>query len=358
MRKNLLNGFFLSIVLSACSGVTPHIIVVCEGNSTGNDTIKWETKPAIEGEVKVYASTDPDKAPETVPVATAPIVNQCLLVKNNDTLNRYYYTLLFNDKYRVKVSSRNVIVPGTQNFRDLGGYSVYSCHKRVRWGMLYRSAQIDFGQNSTADKLRHIGIRTVIDLRDSSELPASPALTSQQGLRRINIPIRSGDLHSILDGIDKRRIQSDTVCRIVERLNRQIVANHAPQFRQLFDVLLDRRNYPAVIHCTSGKGRTGIASALVLAALGVDEESILYDYDLSNRYFDIPTASSYAYQLPAASQEALTTMYSAREAFLNAAKDEIERNYGSVNEYLRKAIGLTGDELKELRDILLVKDDR
>ena len=101
----------------------------------------------------------------------------------------------------------------------------------------------------------------------------------------------------------------------------------------------------------------GIASALVLAALGVDEESVLYDYSLSNHYFDIPTASSYAYHLPVPSQEALTTIYSAREAFLNAAKDEIERTYGGVDEYLRKAVGLQKEEMQQLRKILLVDEE-
>ena len=357
MRKNLLNGLFISIILSACSGATPHIIVVCEENSAGSSIVKWETKPAIEGQVKVYASTDPANVPETRPVATAPIASQCVVVTNSDTARRYYYTLLFNDKYRVKVSSRNVHVPGTQNFRDLGGYSVYSRHKRVRWGMLYRSAQIDLSQAPTVDKLRNIGIRTVIDLRDSSELPAPPAPAPSQGIRYVHIPIHAGNVADVLHGIDRQRIQSDTVYRIVERMNRHIVAEHADRFRQMFDVLLDSRNYPAVIHCSSGKGRTGIASALILSALGVDEESILYDYSLSNRYFDIPAASSYAYQLPAASQEALTTMYSARETFLNAAKDEIERTYGGVDEYLRKAVGLQKEEMQQLRKILLVDEE-
>ena len=81
------------------------------------------------------------------------------------------------------------------------------------------------------------------------------------------------------------------------------------------------------------------------------------DYRLSNRYFDIPAATSYAYELPTRSQEALTTVYSAREGFLDAAKDEIERAYGSVDDYLRRAIGLEKEDLKQLRKILLTNEE-
>ena len=92
-------------------------------------------------------------------------------------------------------------------------------------------------------------------------------------------------------------------------------------------------------------------------SLGVNSDIIMEDYRLSNDYFNIPSASSYAYNLPTRSQEAITTIYSAREDFLNAAKEEIERRYGDVDTYLQRAIGLTKEEIKKLQSILLVKND-
>lgn len=356
MYKNLLNGLALTLLLSACGRVTPHITAACEEDSASNSIImKWETRPAIEGEVKVFASTDPDHIRENRPVATAPIANQWMTIANNQPSQRHYYTLLFNDRYRVRVASRTVNVPGVQNFRDLGGYPVYAQHKRIRWGMLYRSARIDLSQPATRDKLNHLGIRTVIDLRTPSESPL-PAGTLPGQPRVVHIPIPVDCLTDILADIDQQRIQPDTIGRIVERINRHIVAANAPAFRQMFDVLLDKENYPAVIQCSTGKGRTGIALALVLSALGVNDDDIMTDYRLSR--FNIPTAISYVYELPVRSQEALITLFSARENFLNAAKDEIERTYGSVDEYLTKAVGLQKDELKDLRKILLVDEEK
>ena len=355
MYKNLLNGLALTLLLSACGRVTPHITAACEEDSASNSIImKWETRPAIEGEVKVFASTDPDHIRENRPVATAPIANQWMTIANNQPSQRHYYTLLFNDRYRVRVASRTVNVPGVQNFRDLGGYPVYAQHKRIRWGMLYRSARIDLSQPATRDKLNHLGIRTVIDLRTPSESPL-PAGTLPGQPRVVHIPIPVDCLTDILADIDQQRIQPDTIGRIVERINRHIVAANAPAFRQMFDILLDKENYPAVIQCSTGKGRTGIASALVLSALGVNDDDIMTDYRLSR--FNIPTAISYVYELPVRSQEALITLFS-RENFLNAAKDEIERTYGSVDEYLTKAVGLQKDEQRQLQEILLVKEEK
>lgn len=139
-------------------------------------------------------------------------------------------------------------------------------------------------------------------------------------------------------------------------MNRELVTNHQKELKKLFAVLLDRNNYPAVIHCTSGKGRTGVISALLLAALGVNEDVIMEDYRLSNDYFNIPKASKYAYKLPVNSQEAITTIYSAKEDFLNAAKGQIESEYGSVQAYLQKGIGLSTEDIEQLRSILLTNN--
>lgn len=188
MYKNLLNLLALVVLFPSCSGTAPHISVVCEENNVGNCIVKWEMAPLIKGNVKVYASTDPDAIPEDVPVAMADISDLKMTIITNDPAKRYYYTLLFGDKYRVKIATRNVNIPGIQNFRDLGGYPSYSTKKQVRWGMIYRSAEIDSLECYSRRELRNLGIKTLIDLRTSSETGRQSPLQKNSTLYIFPLP--------------------------------------------------------------------------------------------------------------------------------------------------------------------------
>lgn len=350
MYKNLFNLIAILCILPSCTDSLPAISVVCEENNVGNCIIKWETIPPLRGQVSVFASTDPDRIPEDIPVATANIAAGHMTIVTTDPTRRYYYTMVFNNKYRMKIATRNINIPGIQNFRDLGGYKGYH-GKKVRWGLLYRSAQIDSIDCCSFRELKNIGVKTIIDLRSEAELHNYPRL--QDGFHVIHLPIATGNMENILREIQEGKIKTDTIYRMVESMNRELVKNYQKEYKQMFDILLDKENYPVILHCSSGKGRTGVASALILASLGVNPDIIMEDYRLSNEYFNIPKASKYAYKLPAYSQEAITTLFSAKEDFLNAATEEIERYYGDVNTYLRKGIGLSKADMNQLRGILL-----
>ena len=352
MYKNLLSWLTILLVFPSCTDSRPNILVACEENNIGNCIIKWETNPAIEGQVKVYASTSPDLIPENSPVAMANISDGKMTIITEDPTQRYYYLMVFNNKYRTEVATRNINITGIQNFRDLGGYKSPGTGKETRWGMIYRSAQIDNIPPCARQELANIGIRTIIDLRSEKEYRNNPPLNDKR-FKILHIPIFAGNIENILIGIQQEKIKTDTINRLIEQINRELVTNYKSQFKQIFTYLLNPDHYPVVIHCTSGKGRTGVVSALLLASLGINEEYIMNDYRLSNYYFDIVKASKFAYNLPTNSQEAITTIYSAKEDFLNAAKEQIEMEYGNVQTYLKKGIGLSNEEIKQLRSILL-----
>jgi protein-tyrosine phosphatase len=104
------------------------------------------------------------------------------------------------------------------------------------------------------------------------------------------------------------------------------------------------------VHCAAGKDRTGIAIALLLAALDVPHETIIEDYLLTNSC-EIPrfTLAQYHAQLGAvAGDRPLLTMpddirqvlFAAHVDYLHAALDQIARDHGDVFQYLRREVGV------------------
>lgn len=355
MLKQLLCWSTFLILLPSCAGNSPQISVVCEENpriGRGNCIIKWETQPAIEGKVKVYASTNPDSIPEINPILTANIADQYATIVINDPTQRYYYKMVFENKWRVITASHNAVVPGIQNFRDLGGYSTHKGRKQTSWGKLYRSGKLERLYPATVKELKNIGIKTIIDFRvpnASSTLP-NP---EKEGFNVVRLPISVVNIDDIVLALRQGKISNDSVQYLVNSAWCEILACHQVEFRKMFDVLLDESNYPLLISCPTGLGCASIASAMILHTLGVDEEVIAYDYLRNNDFMDLPRILSFGYQLPPRGQEALTTLFSAREKTLRVANKYIANEYGNMNVYLSEGVGLTSAEIKRLREILL-----
>lgn len=352
MIKRLWICLSLVPIITSCSQTAPDILVACEENNVGNCVVKWETLPSIPGKVKVYASTNPDQISEDAPVAMTDISSGFITIVTDNPMMRYYFLMDFNGKYRYKVAARNLNIAGIQNFRDLGGYRVRNENKIVRWGMLYRSADIDNMDEEAVHALHNLGIRTIIDLRDKREIRDRSRIERQ--FKVVNLPIREDEIDNFLHKVQLKEAICDTVSRLVEQSNRKMVLENLPTYRKIFNVLLNPKNYPAIIHCSSGEGRTGIVSALLLSALDVNDDEIMEDYCLSNKYFKVTEYSKFAYDLPAEYQEAVTTVFSARQDFLDAAFDQIRMDYGDIDNYLQKGIGLSKSKLKKLRSLLLI----
>lgn len=354
MYKQLLGWLVVLLLCSSCSKNSPNISVVCEEIPRGGKKIciiKWETAPIIEGKVKIYASTNPDKIPEKKPVCIANISDQLATIAVKDPAQRYYYKLVFDNRHRVVTASRNMMIPGIQNFRDLGGYPARK-GKEVSWGMIYRSSQIEEISFSTLAQLKNIGIKTIIDFRTLDESKQANWQDDDQRFNIVHLPMSAFNLAQILNGLKEGRIKNDSVHNLMIRANREMVIFYRGNYKKMFEVMKEKENYPMLI-CSMGMGRASIASALILSVLGVSDEMVMYDYLTSNSYFDIPRASGFGYGLPASTQEAITTLYSAREDFLIAAKSQIEKSYGNMPTYMKKGLGLTDDNVKDLRHRLL-----
>src|SRR5690554_570990 len=146
--------------------------------------------------------------------------------------------------------------------------------------------------------------------------------------------------------------RSDAI-RYVQESYIDIVENHKEQFGEMFDILTNDANYPILLSGSLGKDGVGIASYLILYALGVPHPSLEQDYMLSNKLIDPVTAKIDARHLPESLQEAITAMLTVNKSYLNYAIEHINQKYGSVDNYLEKELRVTSGKRNLLRKYLL-----
>ena len=182
-------------------------------------------------------------------------------------------------------SDRVINLKGTSNTRDIGGY-VTSDERTLRWGQIIRSENLS---RLTADdfrKLEGIGVKTVIDLRTQREHDKAP--TVWQGDHPpmfYHFPV--GDSQNDWFKAQRRMMSKNrfTEKQALEHMvegYRMIAEEGQPSYRKLMGVVLDQSNWPILIHCNAGKDRAGIAVTLILEALGVDRETIMEEFLLTN----------------------------------------------------------------------------
>lgn len=251
---------------------------------------------------------------------------------------------------------------GVSNFRDLGGY-IGKDGRKVKWGMLYRSAELSELTEWDMRDMEALGIRTICDLRDEDEIltmptPAFPAISN---VRVPLIPANSGpvvrqayDLEDVAKSAQKALFgQPD---QLLVHLNQAMVQSTAA-IKTIFELLLQEDGTPFLFHCTAGKDRTGLIAALILITLGVPRDTIMEDYLLTNQYLDtVKIAAKSKAKMEGQGEvpkEVMKAVMEARPEYLNAALDDILNQYGDVEHYLIQAVGLTEESIAKLQDMLL-----
>ena len=174
---------------------------------------------------------------------------------------------------------RHIEFESVMNFRDLGGYHTVQ-GATVRWGRLFRSGGLHYMTDADVRQARAMGIRSVLDLRRPDEV------AYQQFGPFMEPPTKHYAFSLIPEGgsplLDERYGQGISGDRYRGYMDFAGVDGHPNYYVQALELLASEETYPAVFHCTAGKDRTGVIAALVLDILGVDEQTIVDDYVLSN----------------------------------------------------------------------------
>ena len=179
---------------------------------------------------------------------------------------------------------RALSLQGASNVRDLGGWPTQA-GGRVRFGLVFRAASLSGLTDEDIVALTEIGLRTVCDLRGDAEQQQAPSRMSGVTTHALSIEPSLGA--SVREVALRPGATGDDVMALLRRAYTAYALDWSHCYRRLFDLLLQGDASPLLFHCTAGKDRTGFGAALVLTALGVDEELVLEDYLATNRLWRV-----------------------------------------------------------------------
>jgi protein-tyrosine phosphatase len=249
--------------------------------------------------------------------------------------------------WRKSLTIRRIELDGAVNFRDLGGYPTGG-GRRTRWRMIYRSDSLADLSDGDLDIVQSLGIRTLCDFRLPEECAQKPnRLPENHGIKLVSIGfIPSGTL-DMLSRINVGLYGPADIRREVLIHYRKFVRDHSAEYRRIFEIILGEDGLPLLIHCTSGKDRTGFAAAAILLAVGVPRDIIVEDYVLTNLYRR-NIAHLFSNEISAETIDALT---SANPRYIETALDEIDTHFDSTSAWL-ESLGINAADQERLRDLL------
>lgn len=319
-------------------------------------TIEWESDGGSYYVVHVADNSDFENA--TVMQSIRPRVNIGGTLTPGKT---YYYKIDGEnksskvDKFKVKDAPvRPITVGGASNVRDLGGWSAEN-GKTIAYGKLYRGGKINAGNESslTDDGLKTmsktLGIKTEIDLRFSGVDDGG----QNKSVIGDNVKYVKAGFHGYNYVLPEFKNYGAN--------NRNYYSPSAQSIKTIFSTLADESNYPVYFHCNAGADRTGTLAFLIEAALGVSEEDVVKDYEITS-------FSSYGarYRGKIVNGEFVNGVmqddsdnFVAMGYFIERLKAVYAPESGNVNEaavnYLKTICGVTESQINAIKSIMLTK---
>jgi len=263
-------------------------------------------------------------------------------------------------------SKRHVPLEGQVNFRDLGGYQTTD-GRTVRWRQLFRSGRLANLTDKDVTRLESLGIRTVVTLLTADDIEVYGPDRLPPGAKLLSLPIDI-DAATELANRATKALKSGDFSQIPAELNpeihRLLIHDGRDQYAALLREIVNPANRPLVFHCSHGVHRTGTGAAILLSALGIPWADVRNDYLLSNVYrreevnkrlgqLRQMAAEKRGIQPGQVDMRNMEAFLIQQGAYIDASCDEMVRQYGTVDVYLRDGLGLDEQEIGQLRDELL-----
>lgn len=262
------------------------------------------------------------------------------------------------------MANRFINIQEIDNARQLGGY-IGADGRSVKDGLLIRTGALDkLSAEAAAELAQQYSIQYVLDFRMEFERKQAPdqEIPGAQNvwINVFEVDMSSPDMVELMrriaeaDNQLQRSVEYAKSGRLPRQYTEILLSDEGQQgYAKFFDILLDADG--AVLwHCTHGKDRTGIAAALLLYVLGVDEDVIMQDFLLTNEVYQEDIARLEAGLKASGYDEAIVkeapAMAGVKGEYLEAAIDAVKKEYGSMEDYIRNQLGVTDEKRDQLRE--------
>ena len=244
---------------------------------------------------------------------------------------------------------RRLQIPGTYNTRDLGGYETVD-GRRTRWGQMLRADSLHrLTCAASLQPFLDYGLRTVLDLRKTSELQTLPNpffMSDQVTYYHQNMTgdVRLRELEHIPESVEMVERKRLTYPVILDKRRSQV--------RETLSLLALPESMPALFHCSAGTDRTGMIAALVLGIAGVPPETIVEDYTISGRFL----LARHLDENPEVAADDITWQEYERQVcppwIMHALLQNLQERHSGIEGYVR-AIGLSEAEIESIREAMV-----
>ena len=260
--------------------------------------------------------------------------------------------------------------PRLMNVRELGGIEGAG-GRTVRHGLFYRGAALANLTPEQRVRIDGMGLSLILDLRagfearnDPDYIPRGCSYEQASGMLEID----GSDVEFSPEAMARKLAQIEGGFPSFKRDLYLSMVHGNPAMHTLVQGIIDRR-VPLYVHCSAGKDRTGIASAIILSILGASDEAILDNYMLTNDYLaelvegvpdEIP--DTFLHLIPEsmdrnAAIQLLRIIWPQVNGVIledmQAVLAAMDKGHASREEYLEDEFGLDAALLEELRDFYL-----
>jgi protein-tyrosine phosphatase len=239
------------------------------------------------------------------------------------------------------------------NFRTVGNIKNTE-GRTLKEGRFYRSAHLHKLKKRSFDRFDELGIREIIDLRNSKEIAQKPdQIPAENTYKKYSAFEDEGDqLSQAKKLVLKGKVNASDADKRMIDFYREYVTENPETIKTIITEVLESKD-PVLYHCTAGKDRTGIITALILTILKFDKETIYNDYLLSNNYRKdlvqkrLRLANTLHFLYPKMDLQVLEKLSWVEKRYLDAAFEEINKKYGSADAYIQQVLGISDTKRNE-----------